>query len=116
MKALLLIYAAGSYIDYLTTAWAIPRGAVEQNPLGTWLIAEYGVVSLLYTKIGCFVFYLVLVWIMRKFDEKLSELWGEPCGIPQALAFAAVWIVALGQWLICGSNFWQMRIAMALGW
>jgi len=116
VKALLLIYTLGTLTDYWTTAWAMARGGTEKNPLGAWLIAEHGIVSLLYAKIGCLVFYLVLVWLMKKFDEKLSELWGEPCGIPQRLAFIAVWFVSVGQWLVVGSNFWQMRIAMALGW
>lgn len=114
MKALLLTYAAGSYIDYLTTAWAIPRGAVEQNPLARHLIAEHGIEYLLYGKIGCLVFYVIMLWLMKKFDEKLSELWGVPCRTAHWLSFSAVWVVCLGQWLVVAHNLEQISMALGL--
>ncbi len=110
MKALLLIYAAGSYIDYLTTAWAIPRGAVEQNPLAAHLIAEHGIEYLLYFKIGVLVFYVIMLWLMKKFDEKLSEWWEMPCTTAHWLSFSAVWVVCLGQWLVVAHNLGQMGL------
>jgi len=108
MKALLLIYALGSLTDYATTAWAIPRGAVEQNPFAAHLIAEHGIESLLYFKIGAIVVYVVAWWLMKKFDEKLTEIWGEPCKISYWLAFSSVWVVCLGQWLVVAHNLGQM--------
>lgn len=114
MKALLLIYAAGSYVDYLTTAWAIPRGAVEQNPFARHLIAEYGIEYLLYFKIGALVFYIFATWLMEKFDEKLSAWWDMPCRTAHWLSFSAVWVVCLGQWLVVAHNLEQIRRAMGL--
>ena len=108
MKILLLIYAAGSYIDYLTTAWAIPRGAVGQNPLAAHLIAEHGIESLLYFKIGALIVYVIGWWLMLKFDKILTELWDEPCTTAYWLAFSSVWLVSLGQWLVVAHNLEQM--------
>ena len=116
MKALLLIYTIGTLVDYWTTAWAIPRGAVERNPLMASLMASHGIEVTLYAKIGAIVFMCFTVWMLEKSDKKLTYLWEEKCKAGHRLAFAVVWISSFIQWLVVANNFWQMRIAMAIGW
>ena len=108
MKALLLIYTLGSLIDYATTAWALARNGTEKNPLGAYLIAEHGIEYLLYFKIGALIVYVGGWWLMMKFDKILTELWNEPCEIAHWMAFASIWAVALGQWLVVAHNLGQM--------
>ena len=115
MKALLLIYTLGTLTDYWTTAWAIARGAREINPFMASLIAAHGIEATLYAKIGAIALMVFMVWSLEKGDKQLAELWEAPCRTGHNLTFAIVWISALLQWLIVGNNFWQMRIAMALG-
>jgi len=81
---------------------------VERNPLAAHLIAEHGIESLLYFKIGALIVYVVGWWLMKRFDEKLTELWGEQCKIAYWLAFGSTWAVALGQWLVVAHNLGQI--------
>ena len=115
MKALLLIYTLGTLADYATTAWALARGARELNPFMAMLMAAHGVEATLYAKIGAIALMVFTVWALEKGDKQLAKLWEAPCRTGHKLAFAVVWISSLLQWLVVGSNLWQMRIAMALG-
>lgn len=115
MKALLFIYALGTLTDYWTTAWAIPRGATECNPMMAALIANHGIVYVLYAKIVVVGIVCLMLWLMYEFDREWTEAMGEPCRTGHRVAFGMMWLVALAQWLICANNFWWMRIAMALG-
>lgn len=115
MKALLLLYAAGTLTDYWTTAWGLARGGTEKNQFLVWLIAEHGMDAFLLFKIGAIVFTCLVVWAVLKGDRLIAEAIGEPYRAGRKLAFAIIWVLTLGQWLVVGSNFWQMRIAMAMG-
>lgn len=108
MKALLLIYAAGSYIDYLTTAWAIPRGAVEQNPLAAHLIAEHGVGALLEPKLIAIVVMCFAMLATGVSDRITTKITDEQCGVGHWLAFITIWVMTLGQWLVVAHNLGQM--------
>ena len=115
MKLLLLIYTLGTLTDYWTTAWALARGATEKNPFMASMIAKHGVEATLYFKIGAIIFMCLTVWVLKKSDKKLTELWGAPCRGGHWLAFGTIWASALLQWGVVANNFWQMRIAMAMG-
>lgn len=115
MKALLLLYTLGTLTDYWTTAWGLARGGIEKNPLLVWLIAEYGMDAFLFYKIGAIVFTCLVVWAVLEGDKLIAEAIDEPYRVGRKLAFAIIWAMTLGQWLVVGSNFFQMRIAMALG-
>ena len=113
MKALLLIYAAGSYIDYLTTAWAIPRGAVEQNPLAAHLIAEHGIESLLYFVLAELAIVAVVMWVTLGISKYLSNLLedGRYYAGLRLITFGSFWLMTLVQWLVVSRN---LRIAIGL--
>ena len=116
MKALLLIYILGSLTDYWTTAWALARGGTEMNPFMAVLYTERGIEALLWAKIIGIGIVCLSSWMMNSGDKLMTKLWGEPCKIARRLAFASIWIMTLLQWLVVGHNFWEMRIAIALGW
>jgi len=116
VKALLLIYTLGTLTDYWTTAWGFVRGATEKNPFLVWLITEHGMDAFLLFKIGAIGFTCLVVWLVLKGDKLIADAIDEPYRAGRKIAFAIIWIMTLGQWLVVGSNFWQMRIAMALGW
>ena len=115
MKALLLIYTLGTLTDYWTTVWALARGATEKNPFLAWLITEHGAGAFLYFKIGAIVFTCLVVRAVLRGDELIAEAINEPYRAGRKIAFAIIWFMALGQWLIVANNFFQMRIAMAMG-
>jgi len=115
VKALLLIYTLGTLTDYWTTAWAIPRGATECNPIMAALVANYGIVYILYAKIVVLGIICLMLWLMHEFDKQWVKAMGEPCNTGHKVAFGTLWLVALLQWAIVANNFWWMRIAMAVG-
>ena len=116
MKALLIIYALGTLTDYWTTAWGMARGGIERNPFAASLILKHGVEALLVAKIIGIGIVCLAAWMMVGGDKLMTKLWGEPCRAARRVAFASIWIMTLLQWLVVGHNFWEMRIAMALGW
>ena len=116
MKAILFIYAIGTLVDYWTTEWGLARGGIERNPFAAKLLITHGIESLLIAKIIGIGIVCFAAWMMITGDKWITKLWGEPCKITRWIAFLAIWILTILQWLVVGHNLWEMRIAMALGW
>lgn len=116
VKALLAIYAIATLSDYATTAWALARGGVERNPFAASLYAEHGIEALLYAKLIGVVVMAVGVWLMLKISRFQADLLEDEryyVGL-RWFTFANIWLITLAQWLVVGSNLWQMRLYMEM--
>ena len=117
MKALLAIYAIAALSNYATTAWALARGATEKNPVVASLIAGHGMQAFLWFKIGTIVVMAVSMWAICKWCRLTANYLEDERFYVRLRWFAFGWfyLLTLLQWLVVGSNCWQMRIAMAMG-
>lgn len=63
------------YLDALTTAWALERGAVEAGPLASLLVA-HGMGALLLAKAVGLALVLALAWTMMAQGRTRVAQWG----------------------------------------
>ena len=116
MKALLAIYAIATLSDYATTAWGLARGGIERNPFAASLIVEHGVEALLWFKIVGIVIMAVSIWSACKLARILADALEDErfyVGL-RWFAFGWFYLLTLLQWLVVGSNYWQIRLYLGL--